>query len=82
MSASAGGPAPRQLGQSDMSGRSRTAVEPHAVTVLAGDDAEAVMLDLVQPGIAAWRLRRLGRKAGRNESRRQCARIQRHGAMG
>jgi hypothetical protein len=25
------------------------AVEPHAVAVLAGDDAEAVVLDLVQP---------------------------------
>jgi hypothetical protein len=25
------------------------AVEPHALAVLAGDDAEAVVLDLVQP---------------------------------
>ena len=27
----------------------RTAIEPHPLAVLAGDDAEAVVLDLVQP---------------------------------
>src|SRR6266540_3777297 len=31
------------------------AVEPHAGTVLAGDDAEAVVLDLVQPCVAGAR---------------------------
>src|SRR5258706_4171003 len=31
------------------------AVEPHAVAVLARYDAEAVVLDLVQPRLAGWR---------------------------
>ena len=47
------------------------AVEPHAVAVLARDDAEAVVLDLVQPRVAAWRLRRLGGQAWRDEARRE-----------
>jgi hypothetical protein len=45
----------------------RSAVEPHAVAVLAGDDAETVVLDLVQPRSACWRLRRFGGEAGRDE---------------
>ena len=41
------------------------AVEPHAVAVLAGDDAEAVVLDLVQPSLTGWRLLRfVGRQGG------------------
>jgi hypothetical protein len=31
------------------------AVQPHAVTVLAGDETEAVVLDLVQPRLSARR---------------------------
>jgi len=37
----------------------RAAVEPHAMAVLAGDDAETVVLDLVQPSLTGWRLLRL-----------------------
>jgi hypothetical protein len=47
------------------------AVEPHAVAVLARDDAEAVVLDLVQPRVAARRLRRFGGQAGRDEAERE-----------
>ncbi len=47
------------------------AVQPHAVAVLARDDAEAVVLDLVQPRVAGRRLRRLGRQAWRDEAERQ-----------
>jgi hypothetical protein len=46
------------------------AVESDAVAILAGDYAEAVVLDLVQPGIAAGRLRRFGGQAGRDEAAR------------
>ena len=42
----------------------RTAVEPHAVAVLARDDAEAVVLDLVQPRVAGGRLRALVGRQG------------------
>ena len=43
----------------------RAAVGPHAVAVLAGDDAEAVVLDLVQPSLTGWRLLRfVGRQGG------------------
>src|SRR4029450_3491411 len=44
------------------------AVEPHARTLLAHDDAETVVLDLVQPRSACWRLRRLGGEAGPDET--------------
>ena len=47
------------------------AVEPDAVAVLAGDDAEAVVLDLVQPRVAGRRLRRLGGQARRDEAGRE-----------
>src|SRR5262249_26899500 len=47
------------------------AVEPHAAAILAGDDAEAVMLDLVQPSLARWRLLGFCWKAGRDETGRQ-----------
>src|SRR6266508_292562 len=39
------------------------AVEPDPTTVLAGDDAEAVVLNLVQPCVAGARLRSLGGQA-------------------
>jgi hypothetical protein len=47
------------------------AIESDTVAVLAGDDAEAVVLDLVQPCVPAGRLRRFGRQAGRDEAVRQ-----------
>src|SRR5262249_44512789 len=50
------------------------AVEPHALAVLARDDAETIVLNLVHPRIAARRLRRFGGQAGRNEAGRKSAR--------
>jgi hypothetical protein len=44
-----------------------TAVEPHLHALLAGNDAEAVVLDLVQPLAAGRQLVSLGRKARRDE---------------
>jgi hypothetical protein len=51
-------------------GAVKQAAESHLCALLARDDAEAVVLDLVQPGIAARRLRRFGREAGRDEAAR------------
>jgi len=45
----------------------------------AGENAEAVVLDLVQPRLAGRRLRSVGRKAGRNEARWQGTRTREHG---
>jgi hypothetical protein len=49
----------------------RTAVEPHPLAVLARDDAEAVMLDFVQPLAAGRQLIGFGWEARRNEPGRQ-----------
>src|SRR6516162_3223168 len=57
----------------------RPAAEPHAVSALAGDYAEAVVLDLVQPVIAARRLWGRGGQARRNEACRQTTRRRKHG---
>src|SRR5215831_3623988 len=46
----------------------RTAIEPHPLTILASNDAEAVMLDLVQPLAAGGPLDR--RRAWRAAYRR------------
>src|SRR5262249_34828668 len=46
------------------------AVEPHTVAVLASDNAKSVVLDLVRPSLAGWRLLGLGGKARRNEPSR------------
>jgi hypothetical protein len=46
------------------------AVEPDAVAVLARDDAEAVVLDLMQRRVAARRLGRFGGQAWRDETAR------------
>ena len=46
----------------------RTALEPHAIAVLASDDAKAIVLDFVQPSLARWRLLGFGWKAGRDEA--------------
>ena len=48
-----------------------TAVEPHLRASLAGNDAEAVMLDLVQPLAAGWQLVGFGREARRDEAGRE-----------
>ena len=55
----------------------RAAVEPHARTLLARDDAETVVLDLVQPCVAGWRLRRAlgGRHGAMKPSGRGIARL-------
>src|SRR5262245_48796128 len=45
----------------------RTAVEPHLRASLPGNDAEAVVLNLVQPLAARWQFVGFGREAGRNE---------------
>src|SRR5262245_46729330 len=49
----------------------RTAVEPHLRAVLAGNDAEAVVLDLVQPLAAGRQLIDFGWEARRNEPGRE-----------
>ncbi len=49
----------------------RAAVEPHAGTVLARDDPEAVVLDLVQPLAAGRQFRGFGREARRDEPSRE-----------
>src|SRR5262249_20515932 len=54
----------------------RTAVEPHPYAVLAGDDAEAVMLDFVNPQAARRRLVGFGWEARRDEAGRQGAHTQ------
>jgi hypothetical protein len=56
----------------------RPAVELDAVAALAGDYAEAVVLDLVQPLIAARRLRGRGGQAWRDEAYRQGTRMGEH----
>ena len=49
----------------------RTAIEPHLRAVLAGNDAEAVMLNLVQPLAAGRQLIGFGWEARRDEPGRQ-----------
>src|SRR5262249_40643429 len=49
----------------------RTAIEPHPLAVLAGNDAEAVMLDLVQPLAAGRQLIGFGWEARRDEPGRE-----------
>jgi hypothetical protein len=48
-----------------------TAVESHSRTVLAGNDAETVMLDLMQPLAARGQLIGFGWKARRDEPGRE-----------
>src|ERR1700724_2576748 len=55
------------------------AIELHPFAVLARDDAEAVMLDFVQPLLARRRLSGWGRQARRYDASRQRTRTQRHG---
>jgi len=55
----------------------RPAIEPHLRAVLASNDAEAVMLDFVQPLAAGRQFIGFGWEARRDELGRQ--RMQRHG---
>ena len=48
-----------------------TAVEPHPRAVLACNDAEAVVLDFVQPSVAGRQLISFGRQARRDEPSRE-----------
>jgi hypothetical protein len=48
-----------------------TAIEPHLPVVLAGNDAEAIMLDFVQPLAAGGQCRGFCRKARRDKSGRE-----------
>jgi len=49
----------------------RTAIEPYSLAILAGNDAEAVMLDLVQPSVAGRQLIGFGWEARRDEPGRE-----------
>ena len=51
------------------------AVKPHAVAVLAGDDAETVVLDFVQPRLAGWRLWSFHRETRRDKAGREGTRL-------
>ena len=48
----------------------RLQVALSTLAVLTGDNAEAVVLDLVQPQLPGWRGRGIGGEAWRNETRR------------
>jgi len=48
----------------------RTAIEPHPLAIVAGNDAEAVMLDLVQPSVAGRQHIGFGWEARRDETGR------------
>jgi hypothetical protein len=54
------------------------AVEPHSRSVLTGNDTEAIVLDLVQPGPARARFWGLGGKARGNKTGWQGTRTRRH----
>ena len=47
-----------------------TAIEPHLRAVLARNDAEAIVLDFVQPLAAGWQLVSFGGEARRDEAGR------------
>ena len=67
----------RRVNVSTISGKRRvkfisgTAVEPHPVTILAGNDAESIVLDLVQPLAAGRQLVGFGGEARRDEPGRE-----------
>ena len=54
----------------------RTTVEPHLRAVLAGNDAEAIVLDLMQPLAVGRQFIGFGRKARRDEPGREGAHTQ------
>ena len=47
------------------------AVEPDAVAILAGDDSESIVLDLMQPQAAGGQFIGFGREARRDEPARE-----------
>src|SRR5262249_43558482 len=49
----------------------RSRIKPHAWTVFAGDDPEAVVLNLMQPRLAGWQRFGSGGEARRDETGRQ-----------
>jgi hypothetical protein len=57
----------------DQRGGIGQAVGPHPLAVLARDDAETVVLDLVQPRVAGRRLRGLWRAGRANPGRKGMA---------
>src|SRR5262245_53062871 len=57
-----------------------TAIEPHPLAVLAGNDAKAIVLDLVQPLAAGRQLIGFGWKARRDEPGREGAHTQHNAA--
>src|SRR5262245_11725313 len=56
----------------------RTAIEPHLRASLAGNDAEAVVLDLMQPQAAGRQRVGFGGEARRNEAGRKSTRTGKH----
>src|SRR5262249_22390463 len=56
------------------------AEKPHALTILAGNDAEAVVLNFVQPRPAGRQRIGFGREARRDEAARKGARMGKHAA--
>jgi len=54
------------------------AVEPHPLAILTGNDAEAVMLDLMQPQAAGRQLIGFGWEARRDETGRKGTRTGKH----
>src|SRR5262249_1314220 len=55
-----------------------TAVEPHALTILAGDDAKSIVLNLMQPQAAGRQRVGFGGKARRDEAGWKSTRTGRH----
>jgi hypothetical protein len=47
------------------------AIEPNPLPILAGDDSESIVLNLMQPPAAGWRRVGSGGEARRNEPDRQ-----------
>src|SRR5215831_18423881 len=54
------------------------AVEPHPLTILAGDDSESIVLDLMQPLASGRQLVGFGREARRDEAGRKSTRAGKH----
>ena len=54
------------------------AVEPHPLTILAGDDSESIVLNLMQPQAAGRQRVGCGGEARRNEAGRKSTRTGKH----
>src|SRR5262245_51967895 len=74
----------RRANVSTISGKRRvksfawTTIEPHSLTILAGDDSESIVLDLMQPQAAGRQRVGLGGEARRNEAGRKSTRTGKH----